>query len=119
MVLAMQTAATSRHFDAATLVSLLNASFAAWGVTAKACSSSATTLSVQVFCADGRALNVARIADGARGLPVWCHGPLDMPLQAAPRNASVAAMLGELRAELEPGYVPHALLMGAACPDVL
>jgi len=100
-------------FDGVALARLLNASFALWCVTATAAPGSGTALAAQVRCADGRELQVSRIDDGGRGLPVWCYGPIDLPIVAAPRAVSLVALLAELRMELDRQYAPYPLVMGA------
>ena len=109
----MCNAAVSADFDAAALADLLSAAFTAWCVTAIAEAGKGPALSARVRCADGRKLRVVRIDDGERELPAWCHGPVDMPLDAAPRSASLPALLAELRMDLDCEYAPHRLVMGA------
>lgn len=106
-------AAPGAHFDAVALTSLLNASFALWCVSARAETECGGALAARVHCAQGRVLRVLRVDEGARGLPAWCHGSVDMPLAVAPQAASLVALLRELRMDLDIDFAPHAALIGA------
>lgn len=106
-------AAPGAHFDAVALTSLLNASFALWCVSARAEAQCGAALEARVHCAHDRVLRVLRVDDKARGLPAWCHGPVDMPLAVAQRAASLVALLRDLRMDLDADYAPQAPLIGA------
>ena len=110
------TASLAAEFDAVALTDLLNASFAVWCVAATAEAERGGGLAVQVHCAAARTMRVARVDDGARGLPAWCYGPVDMPVAVAQRAASLVALLRDLRMHLDRDYAPHAPLIGARQP---
>ncbi|MFT5449255.1 MAG: G3E family GTPase [Gammaproteobacteria bacterium] len=105
------------EFDAETLTNLLNAALKAWSLSAGVRAEKCERLACEVHDASGYVTQIRRVDEVGDALPAWRYGSTDLPLDIAPRAASLVAVLCAVRMDLEANFRPHSVVMGNSPPE--